>query len=70
VHDHAELFSLPIEERLKLIDDLWDSIDAEQENRTLTPEEREVIERELAAYRADGDRGIPFEGFATHLRQS
>lgn len=50
---------LTLEERLRLVEDIWDSIAAEQEALPLTPQQRRELDRRLQAYRIDGDRGVP-----------
>ena len=50
---------LSLDERLQLVEDIWDSIAAEQGVLPVTPEQREELDRRLKAYRLDGNRGIP-----------
>ncbi len=50
---------LSLEERLKLVEDIWDSIAVEQGALPVTPEQREELDRRLEAYRLDGNRGTP-----------
>jgi len=54
-----QIHDLPLEERLKLVEDIWDSIAAEQEALPLTQEQRRELDRRLDRYRVDGDRGAP-----------
>jgi putative addiction module component (TIGR02574 family) len=55
----AELHQLPIAERIRLVEDLWDSIAAEQDRLPLTPAQRAALDHRLDAYAADGNRGQP-----------
>ena len=56
---------LTLEERLKLVEDIWDSIAADQEALPLTAEQRQELNRRLEAYAIDGNRGAPvFESIA------
>lgn len=48
---------LPLEERIRLVEDIWDTIAADQQALQLSPEQRKELDRRLAAYRADGERG-------------
>jgi len=48
---------LPVEQRIQLVEDLWDSIAADQESLPLTEEQRAELDRRLDAYEADGDTG-------------
>lgn len=48
---------LPLAERIKLVEDLWDSIAADQQALRLTVEQMAELDRRLDAYEADKDRG-------------
>lgn len=54
---NANLRKLPLEERLRLVEDLWDSIAAEQGALPLTSQQQTELDRRLDAYEADGIRG-------------
>ena len=54
---NSKLRELPLEERIKLVEDLWDSIAADQQSLPLTPEQRAELDRRLDAYEADKNRG-------------
>ena len=54
---NTKLLELSIDERIKLVEDLWDSIAAEQEMLRLTDEQRAELDRRLDAYEADGNHG-------------
>ena len=51
--------ALPIEERLKLVEDLWDSIAAEQEKLPLTAAQKKELDERLNEFQLDGDLGAP-----------
>lgn len=53
----AELHALPIGERIQLVEDLWDSITADQALLPLTDEQRAELDRRLDAYESDNIRG-------------
>lgn len=53
------LRNLPIDERIQLVEDLWDSIAADQQVLPLTDSQKDVLESRLAAYEADGNKGVP-----------
>ena len=53
----AKLQELPIDERIKLVEDLWDSIAAEQKALPLTSEQMAELDRRLDAYAVDRNRG-------------
>ena len=54
---NAKLQALPLEERIKLVEDLWDSIAAEQQALPLTPAQRAELDRRLDAYATDKNQG-------------
>lgn len=47
---------LPIEERIKLVEDLWDSIAADQQALPLTPAQKAELDRRLDVYEVDQNR--------------
>lgn len=53
------IHELPLEERIRLVEDIWDSIAAEQEALPLMSEQRGELDRRLERYRVDRDRGAP-----------
>jgi putative addiction module component (TIGR02574 family) len=54
---NTKLQELPVEERIRIVEDLWDSIAAEQKSLRLTSEQKEELNRRIDAYEADGNRG-------------
>ncbi len=56
---NAKLRELPVEERIKLVEDLWDSIAEDRKALPITPEQRAELDRRLAAYEIDKNRGRP-----------
>lgn len=56
---NSKLRALPLEERLRLVEDLWDSIAAEQRSLPLTTEQQAELDRRLDAYEADKNTGRP-----------
>ncbi|OGI38232.1 MAG: addiction module protein [Candidatus Muproteobacteria bacterium RBG_16_62_13] len=48
---------LPVEERIKLVEDLWDSIAADQQVLRLTIEQKAELDQRLNAYEIDKNRG-------------
>jgi putative addiction module component (TIGR02574 family) len=60
-----ELFGLPAEERLKLAEELYLSVDVAD---ALTPEQKAELERELADYDKDPQNVIPFEVALKEMR--
>jgi len=60
---------LPVEERIKLVEDLWDSIAADQHVLPLTDEQKAELDRRLDAYDVDKNRGRPAAGVVTDIRR-
>ncbi|MCI5122555.1 MAG: addiction module protein [Candidatus Electrothrix sp. AUS4] len=51
------LYTLPIRERIKLVEDLWDSIASDQGALPLTDAQRTELDRRLATYSLQGSKG-------------
>ena len=54
---NAKLKELPLEERIRIVEDLWDSIAADQKALQLTAEQKAELDRRLDAYEVDRNRG-------------
>jgi putative addiction module component (TIGR02574 family) len=54
---NAKLQGLPLDERIKLVEDLWDSIAADQKALPLTSAQRAELDRRLDAYELDRNAG-------------
>ncbi len=48
---------LPLEKRVQLVEDIWDSIAADQESLPLTQAQRKELDRRLDAYDQDRNPG-------------
>ncbi|HEX7243723.1 MAG TPA: addiction module protein [Longimicrobiaceae bacterium] len=57
----ADLFRLPLDERLQLLEDLWDSIARDAEGLPLTEAQRRELDRRWALYEADPGRGLSWD---------
>jgi len=53
----ANLNTLPIAEKIQLVEDLWDSIAADQASLPLTAEQRSELDKRLDSYESDGIEG-------------
>jgi putative addiction module component (TIGR02574 family) len=60
-----ELMELPPEERLQLVEELWDSLAAE--DIPLTDEQKREIDRRWAEHQKNPDRGSPWEEVRARL---
>jgi putative addiction module component (TIGR02574 family) len=62
----AELMELSPEERIELVEDLWDSI-APQQLPPLTPEQKEELDRRYAEHLRDPSRALQWEDVKARL---
>jgi putative addiction module component (TIGR02574 family) len=65
----ASLRQLPVEQRMHLVEELWDSIAADQEALPLTHEQRVELDQRLDAYEADGNPGRPATAALEDIRK-
>lgn len=49
---NMKLSKLPVEERIKLVEELWDSIASDQKALSLTDEQKAELDRRLDVYEA------------------
>ncbi|RUO31871.1 addiction module protein [Aliidiomarina sedimenti] len=56
---NIDIKELPITERVRLVEDLWDSIASDQGSLPLTHEQRDELDKRLSSYATDGDTGRP-----------
>ena len=57
IQSMSSILKLPLEDRIRLVEDIWDSIAAEQSSLNLTDAQRIELNRRLDAYEKDGDKG-------------
>jgi len=57
----AELLELPVAERIRLVELLWDSIAAVPEAVSISDEWMAELNRRLAEFEADAEAGSPWE---------
>jgi putative addiction module component (TIGR02574 family) len=65
-----DLLTLPLAQRLELVQTLWDSIAAEQIGPELTETDRQVIDQRLERFLASGDPGLDADAVLDALEQS
>lgn len=65
----STLHDLPVEERLHLVEELWDSIAADQSALPLSEAQRYELDRRLEAYELDRDPGRPAEDVVADIRK-
>lgn len=66
---NANLRKLPLDERIRLVEDLWDSIAADQSLLPLTSEQRIELDRRLDAYELDRNAGRTAEDVIAEIRK-
>ena len=66
----SRLRDLPVADRIKLVEDLWDSIAADQKALPLTPDQRDELDRRLDAYEADRNKGRLAEDVVADIRKT
>ncbi|MDM8536877.1 addiction module protein [Desulfobacterales bacterium HSG17] len=66
---NANLRTLPIVERIRLVEDIWDSIAADRAILPLTDEQRAELDRRLDAYELDGNKGRIASEVITDIRK-
>jgi putative addiction module component (TIGR02574 family) len=65
--DMDAIMSLSVPERVRLVQDIWDTLQPTAEELPLTPEQREIIDRRLEEHRRDPDSAIPWEEVRARL---
>jgi putative addiction module component (TIGR02574 family) len=64
-----EIRRLSVDERIRLIEEIWDGIAADAGPPPLTNAQRAEIDRRIASYRRDPSRVIPAEEVFEQLRE-
>ena len=57
---NQEMLSLSVSERIRLVEDIWDSIREVPEAIDLTEEEKEELDKRLEAYHQNPEAGSPW----------
>ena len=55
----VKIREVPVNDRMRLVEDIWDSIAEEQEALVVSNEQRRELYKRLEAYRLSGDPGAP-----------
>jgi len=53
----SSILKLPIEDRIRLVEDIWDSIAADQSSLDLTEAQKAELDKRLDAFEKDGEIG-------------
>lgn len=65
---NKELLRLSVSERIRLVEDIWDSIREIPEAVELTEEEKEELDKRLAAYNQNPSAGSPWEAIKARIQ--
>jgi len=66
----AEILALPIDDRVRLVEAIWDSISAVPDAITLTDWQKRELDKRLAEYEADPDAGSTLEEVFARIRRA
>lgn len=66
----AEILALPVAERVRLVEAVWDSISAVPDGLPLTQWQKEELDRRLAEFEADPDAGSSLEEVFARIRRT
>jgi putative addiction module component (TIGR02574 family) len=66
----AEILALPVEDRVRLVEAIWDSISAVPEALPLTEWQKEELDRRLAEFEANPDAGSTLEEVFARIRRA
>lgn len=58
---------LSVSERVRLVQDIWDTLQPTADDLPLTEEQREIIDRRLEEHQRDPDSAVPWEEVKTRL---
>lgn len=61
---------LSVAERLVLVERIWESIERDRLSSPLTEEQRQELDRRLAAYRSSGDPDLTWEEVEARLNEA
>lgn len=53
----SRFLKIPLEDRIQLVEDIWDSIAAEQSSLELTDAQRRELDKRVDDYEKDDDKG-------------
>jgi len=66
----AEILALPVAERVRLVEAIWDSISAVPEALPLTDWQKRELDRRLAEFEANPDEGATLEEVFARIRRA
>jgi putative addiction module component (TIGR02574 family) len=66
----ADVVALPVAERLRLVEAIWDSIAEVPEQLELSPAQAQELDRRLAEFEKDPTQGSPWEEVRARLERA
>lgn len=63
----AEILEMSVDDRLRIVEDIWDSIAADSKDLKVSDELRQELDRRLEAYKEDPDAGVTWEDLDNRL---
>jgi putative addiction module component (TIGR02574 family) len=66
----AEILALPVAERVRLVEAIWDSISAVPDALALTQWQKDELDRRLTEFEADPDSGATLEEVFARIRRA
>lgn len=66
----VEILALPVAERVRLVEAIWDSISAVPEALPLTEWQKQELDRRLAEFEANPDEGSTLEEVFARIRRA
>ncbi len=60
---------LPVDERIRLVEDLWDSIAFDQNSLPLTSDQKAELDARLGTYEATNEPGRPADEVISEIRE-
>lgn len=57
----SEIVKLPVQERIRIVEAIWDSVAEHPDQIELLPWQAEELDRRFAEYQAHPSEGIPWE---------
>ena len=66
----AEILALPVAERMRLVEAIWDSISAVPDALPLTQWQKDELDRRLAEFEANPDSGATLEEVFARIRRA
>lgn len=63
----AEIMEMSVDDRLRIVEDIWDSIAADSKDLKISNELRQELDRRLEVYKEDPDAGVSWEDLDNRL---